>query len=335
MSKIKKILIIRLGAIGDVINTSVIASSIKAKHPDVVIHYLTLDFIAPLLKNNPDIDRVLTVCDRRKKNPLHLIKIGFVLLFQKYDAIINLSNTIRNSIFTFLSGVKNVVKRQKAPGHAAEVFFQSAKSLFDDVEMPKSVKLCPDPEIKNRIKSRIENYAKPYLVLNPGGANDKDRQGRIWVDKYWIELGNKLVETYGGTVFITGSKSERENHLKYSEIKNSVIFSGELSLAESAALFSICDLFISGDSGPLHMAAGVGVRTLGIMGSTTGQGCGPYSPNGSYITPVYKCAGCGMTKCPELKEGAVYTPCISTITPDMVLNKIKENNILSDFTTIQ
>ena len=54
----KKILIIRLGAIGDVVNSMVIHQAIKEKHPDVEIHYMTLDYIAPLLKNDKNISKI-------------------------------------------------------------------------------------------------------------------------------------------------------------------------------------------------------------------------------------------------------------------------------------
>ena len=72
--KLKKILIIRLGAIGDVVNSLVIHQAIKKQHPDVELHYMTLDTIAPLLENDKDITKIWTIENARKKDMLYIVK---------------------------------------------------------------------------------------------------------------------------------------------------------------------------------------------------------------------------------------------------------------------
>lgn len=322
----KKVLIIRLGAIGDVVNSLVIHQAIKAAHPDVEIHYLTLDYIAPLIENDPQIKKIWVIEDKKKKNLLYITKIGLQLRKERFDGVISLSNSIRNSLINICTGAKKIAKRGKTgpKGHSVEAFFNSAKPLYNDLKLPNQVHLYIDENIKDNVYQKIKDKKRPFIVLNPGGANDNERQGRIWPEKYWIKTGNSLIEKYGGTVFIVGSKSERDSHKSYLKIKNSVLYSGELSIKESAALYSYADIFLSVDSGPLHIAAALGIRTLGIMGSTSGTSCGPYSPKGEYISPTYKCSGCKLTKCPKLKEGEIYAPCISTITPEKVLKKIDE-----------
>lgn len=326
----KKILIIRLGAIGDVVNSLVIHQAIKKKHPDVEIHYMTLDYIAPLLKNDKDISKIWIIENAKKKNLLYILKTGLKLRKERFDAVISLSNSIRNVLMNFCAGARKIQKRARTGNkmHAVEAFFNSAEGLFNDLDLPKKVNLSVDIAVQERISEKIKNYPKPYFIINPGGSHDNERQGRIWSPENWIKTGNKLIEKYGGTVFIAGSKSEKETHKELLAIKNSVLFSGELSIEESAALYSLADVLISIDSGPLHIAAALGVKTLAIMGSTGGIYCGPYSPNGTYISPTLKCAPCGQTKCQKLEEGKIYAPCIMTITPDMVIKKISEMNFL-------
>lgn len=323
-SKYKKILIIRLGAIGDVINSLIIHQAIKEKHPDVEIHYLTLDYIAPLLENDPHISKLWTIEDAKKKNLRYILNIGLELRKERYDAVISLTNSIRNKLLNLCTGSKKIAKRGKAghKEHSVKAFYNSTKVLFDDLEIPERVKLTVSEGIKDKVYDRIKNFQRPFIVLNPGGAHDNERQGRIWPEKNWIETGNRLVDRYGGTVFIVGAKSEKEAHKSYLKIKNSVLFSGELSLVESAALYSYSDIFISVDSGPLHIAAALGKNVLGIMGSTSGTSCGPYSPYGTYVSPTFECAHCHQKKCPNLKSGEIYAPCISSITPEMVLEKV-------------
>lgn len=331
--KLKKILIIRLGAIGDVVNSLVIHQAIKKQHPDVELHYMTLDAIAPLLENDKDITKIWTIENARKKDMLYIIKKGLELRKEHFDAVISLTNSTRNIILNICSGAKKVVKRDKTTKnkHAVRVFFNSGLKLFDDLKFPNKVNLSVKQSVCEKIYEKIKSYPRPYIVLNSGGAHDKEREGRIWRQDYWIETGTKLVKKYGGTVFITGSKSEREAHEALLKIPNSVLFSGELSLVESAALYSFSDLFLSIDSGPLHIAAALGVKALAIMGSTSGTECGPFSPECIYIAPLNKCAPCSSTKCNKKKAEDITTPCMSTITPKRVLKKIEKLNWLKDF----
>ena len=88
------------------------------------------------------------------------------------------------------------------------------------------------------------------------------------------------------------------------------------------------DLMISGDTGPLHIATGHNVKTLAILGSTSPDKIKPYGENGYYIEPTIDCKYCWKKKCKLIKEGERYTPCTESISVEMVLNKIKENNLL-------
>lgn len=324
----KKILIIRLGAIGDVVHSSVIQQAIKEKHPDCEIFFLTSDLVYPLLENDPNLKKIYKFNSKKKDNLLYLLQLGLEFRREKFDVIINLSNSLRNKFLLFLANPKEVINRSKYRVHAVDAFLNSAKQVFGDLEAPKNLKLYFNPETLKNMSFKIENYKRPFIVISPGGEHDNARQGRIWVDKYWIELGNKLVEKYGGTILIAGSKAERDFHKRFSEIHSSVLFSGELSLEESACLFSKADLFISGDSGPLHIASAVDVNTIGIMGSTPAVACGPYGEKGYSITSDSLCTGCGQVKCLKLKEGEIYTPCMRAIKPSTVLKFIEDNNLL-------
>jgi ADP-heptose:LPS heptosyltransferase len=228
----------------------------------------------------------------------------------------------------FIANPKKIVNRNKHRVHAVDAFFNSAKEIFDDIEKPKDLKLFLSNESITSVEDKIKNYPKPFIVINPGGENDIFRQGRIWSLKNWIELSNKLIEKYGGTIFIVGSKGEKEYHKELLSIPSSVLFSGELKLEESAALFSKADLFISGDSGPLHMASALGVKTLGLMGSTRAMTCGPYSSKGYAISPIFDCA----TRCDKIctvSQDSIYKPCIQSTTPEIVFDFIEKNELLN------
>ena len=107
----QKVLIIRLGAIGDVVHSTIMAQAIKNKHQNVEIHYLTADFIAPLVSFSPFVDKVFSFDMKKKNNLFYLISLGLKLRKEKYDVSFNLTNAFRNAFINFVLGAKKNVKR--------------------------------------------------------------------------------------------------------------------------------------------------------------------------------------------------------------------------------
>jgi len=273
------------------------------------------------------LSKVRTLDSSRKSDFFYLYTLGMSLRRENYDVIINLSNSLRNTLLTTLARPGRIVSRNRNRIHAVDAFFNSAQEVFHDIEKPEELKLYTSNDAEAFIENEIQGYERPFIVINPAGDTDHIRQGRIWSLGYWTELSNKLVEKYGGTIFIVGSKQEKKYHQELSKINSSVLFSGVLDLEKSAALFAEVDLFISGDSGPLHMASALGVKTLGLMGSTPTRACGPYGTKGYAISPLYKCA-CENRKFCTVSQ-SFYKPCIQSITPEVVLDFIDRNNMLS------
>ena len=106
----KKILIIRQGAIGDVVHTTETYRSIKRLMPDSEIHYLTTKTPAELLYGDPDLTKLIILQDRSYKG---LFKLAKELKQEQYDLIINLQPSIRFKIFSFLCFSKQTVTYKK------------------------------------------------------------------------------------------------------------------------------------------------------------------------------------------------------------------------------
>ena len=323
----KKILILRLGAIGDVVHSTIIAQAIKMTYPQHEVHFISASNICPLLENNAYLDKVIPFDMENKDNILYLIKKGLELRKEKYDFIINLTNSARNFLMIYIAAPHSLIKRNAKRVHAADAFYNTACDALGQLKKPEIIDLGVDKAIQDNLKKEIADTKRPIIIISPGGDNDLQRQGRIWVDEYWKQLGNKLVEKYNATIFVIGSKTEAQNHAQYCEIKNSHIYSGKLSLKETAALISLCDLFISCDSGPLHLADAVGTKTIALMGSTHPRSSSAYSKNGRFIEPTIGCKYCGQRKCKLLGEGEKFTPCMSSIKPAKVLEVV--DSILS------
>lgn len=325
----KKILVIRLGAIGDVIHTTIIASAIKMKHPDYTVHYLTSVQIRPLIENHPHIDKVYEWDRKKKDSQSHLFEVGMKLMKERYDIVYNLTYSIRNIILGLFTLCPRVIYRKYSNKSWVDDFFLTCKHGIKDVEEPERLYLGTDSNALEKVQNDIKDMPRPYIVLTPGGATNNNRQGRAWDLKNWKKLAEAMLNKYGGTIFLTGSKGERKSHEQLQEISEHIkIFSGTYLLNESSALFSLADIVISGDTGPVHIASAHNVKTLSLLGSTSPDKIKPYGANGHYISADNGCKYCWKKKCKLLKEGMQYTPCMNNITPEMVMKKIEQEQLL-------
>jgi ADP-heptose:LPS heptosyltransferase len=176
---------------------------------------------------------------------------------------------------------------------------------------------------KSELQKELEKYPHPHIMLNPGAYYTSNRAGRTWNIEKWKELSKRLIDTYGGTIFVNGAKREYEEHLKL-ENERVHILSGKYSLQDSSIILGLSDLVISGDSGPVHIASAFNVKTIAILGSTSPDKIKPYGENGYFVEPTSECRYCWQKKCKKLNEGEKYSPCIESISVDMVMEKVKQ-----------
>ena len=327
----KKILILRFGALGDVVHATVIARAIKNKYPDCFISWCIENRYKEIIENTSYIDEIISYDEKLRKDFSYNMEFVKKLRRQKFDIIFNLTNSLRNNLIAIAANPRKIINHKKDRNlHVVENFFETATQGIENLELPQYLEIGLDNEILNKIREKISAYKHPYFVFSPAGSNDKARQGRIWNKSYWIELGNELVNEYGGTIFITGAPNEAEFHKSISEnIKNSVLYSGQLSIKESMCLYNLADIVISGDTGPLHLASAVGVKTIGIFGSTDVKNVEPYGDKGFAVYPNgNQCRFCWQKKCKFLKEGEIYTPCMESIKPEKIMTLIKNEVLL-------
>ena len=332
-AEIKKVLILRFGALGDIVHTTIIAKAIKNKYPDCKITYCTSNIYEEIIKYCKYIDSVIPYDSSERKNIAYNFKFALQLRKQKFDIIFNLTNAIRDKIIAFIANPKTIVMRKKNKKlHVVESFYRAAAKKIHGLELPENLELDVDEKLCEGIKEELSKYKKPYIVFAPAGNNDKSRQGRIWKDEYWAELGNKLSNKYSGTIIITGNVNELKYHENIaSKINNSVLLTGKLSLKESLCVYKLADLVVAGDTGSLHAASALGTNTIGIFGSTDIKNVKPYGDRGYYVCPKEDvCRFCWKKKCKFLKKGEIYTPCMLSIKPEDVYSLINDKKILDN-----
>ncbi len=314
--KIKKILILRFGAIGDVVHSTELFRSIKRKYPHVAIHYVAFNIPSLNIKNDPDLEKVWVAEGKSYK---HLWTLAKELRKEKFDAFINLQPGIRTRIFSMMLGMpKTVTYRKTFKLHAVENFWRTGKKLFNDIELDKNLKLYIEKETKNQVSVMFDKKGK-VIAFNMGVSHT--RQGRRWPQEYWAELARSFVEKYDCDIVLTGSKEDKEFSEPLLNISPKIkSFCGALSVEENTVLLSLCDLIISGDTGPLHIATAVGVPAIGLYGAAPVARTGPYGENCIALFSQRDCVPCNRRKCKYISPYELYTPCMEDVKLDEVFN---------------
>ncbi len=325
-NKYKKILIIRTGAIGDVVHTTALVHAIKKASPDTKIHYMSGKLIEFMLKEDPAIEKVISLYPKFKLFSKYTLELANKLKAEKYDLAINLQPSLKIRTLVFLAGIKEeLIYKKNRKIHAVTNFWQTGLKAFPDMKKEEHLKIYLSQTAKDKAKERLKNFRRPFVIINAGGVFSK-RKGRTYPVDKWIELGNKIQDKYNGTVILNGAEEDKEFLLPLNNIKNSVNYIGELSLEDSCAVISQADLMLSGDSGPLHIATALGVNSIGLYGSMPVERTGCYS-NGINIPSKKDCVPCNKRKCKYLKNNnKIYAPCMEEISVDEIINKISEQN---------
>lgn len=321
-NRYKKILIIRTGAIGDVVHTSNLFRSIKKAYPDVIVHYLTSETIKPLLVENPDIEKVITINPGFRAFSSYTKEFAAELKKENYDLVINLQPSFKIKFLIFLAGIKNKVAYKKDfKLHAVKNFWLTGLKAFPLIKEESDLKLyLPDNSVE-RAKELLKDLPRPFIVINAGGVFSK-RKGRTYPIDKWAILTEKLLEKYRGTIILNGSKEDEKFLSPLATNKNVLNLIGKLSLIDSCAVISQADYMISGDSGPLHIATALGVKSIGLFGSMPVNRTGCYC-NGINIVADKDCVPCNRRKCRYIKNKKdIYAPCMVQIEVSKIIENI-------------
>ena len=323
----KKILIIREGAIGDVVHTSNIFRSIKAKHPDAIVDYLTGKIPAQLIENDSRLDNVYKL---EGKDYKYLTKLGLRLRKEKYDIVINLQPSLRYRYLTFVINPKSsVIYRKSFRYHAVENFLETAKKKIKDLENFDNIELEIPQEVVEKVKKDIP-ADKKVVILNT--QTSLTRQGRKWPYEYFKELAFSLIDRFDCTILIPGSKEDVKDVQCYENLHPNIhVIAGKYNILESAAVFSLADVFVSSDTGPLHIATAVKKPfCIGLYGAASVGRTGPWGVNHFALSADLPCIPCDRRKCKfKDHENTGINPCMAALKPEHVLRVITDNDLLA------
>ena len=321
---INKVLIIRCGAIGDVLHTSEVFRSIKRADFKTEIHYLTTNVPARMLSADKDLDRIITIDKVDYKN---VFKTAKELKKENYDVILNLQPSLKLRLLAMLSGAKHTFNYDKNPDiHAVKNFFDTAGDNINGLDFKNELNLYIPDDVISEVKNELPDGKKYIVITTQAGPV---REGKKWRPEKFEELIKKITDKYDVNIILSGTNDEKDSLSRFENISDNVyIFAGKFDILQSAALFAGSEYMIGADTGPVHIASAthhpVCIALYGAMAIYRTGVLG--DKNHSLKSSKLSCIPCRNKFC-KLRNGE-FSPCMDDICADDIMKIIEKDNIL-------
>ena len=316
----EKILIVRLGALGDIVHALPAQQQIHRRFPECEIHWLVEPHYRGLLETVPGIHRIWTADTKRwRRQPrtawslVHLVR---ALRRERFDLALDFQGLVKSAFLARLSGAERRMgftrercREPAAAGFYTDAIRTSGKGHVIDLNLELAGSLgCagePTARVPFRIPVQADRYVAerlqavggaPPVLLNPGAGWPTKR----WPARSFARLGSEIRRRLNLPVLFTYGPGE-ENLIR--EIRDcsrsGSVVSFPTTILELAALCRRACLMVAGDTGPLHLAVALGTPAVAVMGPTIPWRNGPFHPEDRIVKRYLHCSDCNKRSCGE------------------------------------
>lgn len=329
-----KILIVRLGALGDIIHALPAQQHLASRLAGASVHWICESPYLPLLECVPGLERIWVTETRRWRRDPRLwteaIRLVRSLRGESFDIAFDFQGLWKSALLAKLSGARNVL------GFRPELFKERGVHWLYDVSLPgesnlhrhviqmnldlagRVVPAAGDPvEIPFRVPPEADEYIDVSLrslgmehpvLINPGaGWNTK-----LWPPERYARLARRIRTELGLAVLVTYGPGEEHlvDRIREAGAPDSPP-AFPTSIVELLALCRRSSLMIAGDSGPLHLAVSAGTPTVAILGPTAPGRNGPFSEDDEVVRRDLPCSNsykreCQQFICMDIPVDAVF-----------------------------
>jgi len=343
MVNIKKILVIAIGGIGDILRLFPVFIALRNHCPTTEITVVTIfdedHDVWDLLPGTAVIEKILHFdVNGIHKTIFNKIRLIQNLRRENFDLIIDTSRgdgMAPNSIMSFLIGGKNRVGFQKQ----GIGFLHHIKVPFTDDQYigaqnlnllsaigirgihPRIRLQLPKPNAQTMVL--LEKIQKPIITIHPGAQWNGWQ--RCWPTQRYADLIKRIIDELDAAVILLGDFGDKELNEKIRiglDLPNIVDIAGKTSLSDAAHIISNSHLFIGNDSSLLHLAAALETPSIGIFGPTSPQ---QVIPESAYIRAVYhdlSCRPCYDHQ-PLYKNKCSDKECLTKLSVEQVMAKVR------------
>jgi heptosyltransferase-2 len=331
----KRILIARTDRIGDVVLSTPVIKALRDKFPDAYICFMTGPEAKDIVEGNPFLDEVIVLDkDSQHRGLFGLLRLAGDIKRKKIELALALHPTNRVHLLVFLARILKRVGFNRRLGFLLTDKLKHTKQLGEKHELEYNLDfvryLGIEPEDRNLfmpIRTEAENWVNELFAKEGIGKEDKLMAihpgasciSKVWPAERFAQVADRLIERYGFKVFIIAGKKDIEIAERVSQAmrKKAINLAGATSVSQLASLLKRCDLFISNDSGPVHIAVSFSVPVISIFGRNQ-KGLSPkrWGPLGQYCRILHKEVGCKECFAHNCTKGFI---CLRAITVEDVL----------------
>jgi len=338
----KRILVVKLDHIGDVLLSTPVFSNLHHAYPNVELHALTGRWSRVILENHPNVNKVWVYNSpafSRSEKPTCLkevLQLYRNLQGQNYDLLINLRGDWRIVLFSIFRVSSNRIDRPslQVANKVGITQFSCRHETNRNLDVLKRVgipttiqhatfSVTPENEewaSKFLLDQNIQ-LDQPIIALHPGSPITLKR----WIPKRFAELADYLIAEKNAIILFVGVKDEIPIITEIQNIMHgeSISIAGKTNLTQLASILLRCTMFIGNDSGPMHLAAAVGTNTIGLFGPGDPERFGPIGHNCATIRKKLDCPPCTGQVCRFGEQG-----CMSTIQVTDVIQTLEAHKFL-------
>jgi heptosyltransferase-2 len=343
-----KILIVQPSWVGDAVMATPTLRAIRELYPEAEISYLLRRYVKEIYTGMPWADRLITYRTGKTKAKAGkgLFDLGARLRSAKFDLAVLLPNSFKTALICKMAGIKRIVGYERdgrgfllsdkllpikergkfIPTPIVRTYLGIAQYLGSksrDVSMklfvtPSEQRAATELLARAGMDPTIDRPAAagnaPLILLNPGANYGA---AKCWHTDRFAALGDRFVEELGATVLISGAPKERRivdaviAQMKHKPIDLS---SYGMTLGALKEVVRRCDLMVTNDTGPRHIAAAMDVPVVTLFGPTHPQWTEIFYPRERQVAVKVFCGPCQKKTCP------LDHRCMTRITPDMVFD---------------
>ncbi len=353
----KRILLIRTDLMGDLVLSLPAVHAMRRAYPAAQIDMLVMPPNVGIIKHDPAITRIVTYDPNIWRRPNALLRLDTYRAFlglmhdlraAKYDLCLSLAGDWA-SVFAFFSKARRRVgyrdeaypffmtdpvqgRRYRIHQHEVDYIAGLARAAGGTIEGAlREPVLCVGQQAREEVEALLAangvQVGDLLIAVHAGATNGAAKR---WPPAHWAALADRLITELGAKVILTGAASDAEiTDAVVARLKQAPLnFTGKTNVPQLVALLERCDLVISGDSGPLHIAGAVRTPVVAIHGPTDPELSGPVGKAATVLR-----LGIWCSPCYDASFWAVcrfYNPvCMKLITPADVLAAARERLALA------
>jgi heptosyltransferase-2 len=315
---IEQVLVRGTNWIGDVVMTLPACAAIRKTWPKARISVLAKPWVAEVYRLSPDVDEVVLFEEPGRHAGIPgKLRLAGELRGRLFDCAILLQNAVEAAIVARLAGIPlragynsdgrgllltHSVRRTKAIRQVHQIdYYLEMVRVLGCTPAGRDVRLritADHTEAAQRLlKAARIAEGSAVIGLAPGAAYGPAKK---WFPERFAAVADRLIETTGAQVILFGSAGDRESTAAVMrEARHPLVdIAGRTDLKEAIALISGCGLFLSNDSGLMHVAGALGVPTVAIFGSTNPAATSPVGDQSIVIHREVPCSPCLKPVCP-------------------------------------